>query len=266
MKTVKNIRIMKTKFNNATDGSRNKSSQDISIKRRISTTHEFIQESKKVHGETYDYYLVKYEGTNKKVIIKCQIHGIFKQSPNNHLNGAGCPYCAYNKLTRPQFLEKMDKIHDNVLDFTNCEYTQHLCQADRITVKCKIHGNFSKRISQLLKGYGCPKCKKESNKRLINSIMVTEKIKNNGNSELLNDNISLMVKYKRKGSDAIDHISGSQFKSETDAAKSLEEIKMFLDMIDAELVDEQILIPLKDHKVKVFQINNNGSGSKYMAG
>ena len=181
---------MITKFNNATDGSRNKSSQDISIKRRVSTTHEFIQESKKVHGETYDYYLVKYEGTNKKVIIKCQIHGIFKQSPNNHLNGAGCPYCANNRLTKPQFLEYMDEIHEDVLDFTNCEYAQYLCQADRITVKCKIHGDFTKRISQLMNGNGCPECKKESNKRLKNSIMVTEKIKNNGNSELLNDNIS----------------------------------------------------------------------------
>ena len=254
------------RFNNATDGSRNKSSQDISIKRRISTTHEFIQESKKVHGETYDYYLVKYEGTNKKVIIKCQIHGIFKQSPNNHLNGAGCPYCANNRLTRPQFLKKMDEIHDGVLDFTNCEYTQYLCQADRITVKCKIHGDFTKRISQLQNGHGCPECKKESNKRLKNSIMVIEKIKNNGRVESLNDNISLMVKYKRKGSDAIDHISGSQFKSKADAVNHLQEIKMFLEMIYAELVDEQILIPLKDHKVRVFQINNNGSASKYMAG
>ena len=75
-----------------------------------------------------------------------------------------------------------------------------------------------------------------------------------------------MVKYKREGSDAVDHISGSQFKSKADAVNHLQEIKMFLEMIDAELVDEQILIPLKDHKVRVFQINNNGSGSKYMAG
>ena len=251
----------------ATDGSRNKSSQNMSENWRITNTDDFKEKAREVHlGKGYDYSLVEYKGTNKKVIIMCQIHGIFKQSPNNHLNGAGCPYCANNRLTKPQFLEYMDEIHEDVLDFTNCEYTQYLCQADRITVKCKIHGDFTKRISQLMNGHGCPECKKESNKRLKNSIIIREKIKNNGRVESLNGNIRLIVKYKRKGSVAIDQISGSQFTSETDAAKSLEEIKMFLDMIDADLVDEQILMPTKDNKMNVFQINNNGSASRYMLG
>jgi hypothetical protein len=34
-----------------------------------------------------------YINTKHKVPILCQKHGVFFQTPNNHLQGAGCPHC-----------------------------------------------------------------------------------------------------------------------------------------------------------------------------
>ena len=59
-----------------------------------SSTEEFIQKAILIHGEgKYDYSKVDYKHSLSKVIIVCQIHGEFEQSPNNHLNGRGCPKC-----------------------------------------------------------------------------------------------------------------------------------------------------------------------------
>ena len=58
------------------------------------TTKIFIEKSKKIHDNKYDYSLVEYGDNNtKKVKIICSIHGIFEQKPNYHLIGRGCPKC-----------------------------------------------------------------------------------------------------------------------------------------------------------------------------
>ena len=59
----------------------------------------------------------------KKVIITCPIHGDFWETPENHLNGVGCPDCdghKMNKLTNEissalfdmYDLKKICEIHD----------------------------------------------------------------------------------------------------------------------------------------------------------
>jgi hypothetical protein len=37
-------------------------------------------------GSEYDYSLVEYNGSKVKVKIICKVHGIFEQSPNNHIS------------------------------------------------------------------------------------------------------------------------------------------------------------------------------------
>ena len=61
---------------------------------RRKTKEQFIEEAKKIHGDKYDYSLVEYEGTDKKVKIICPIHGVFEQVPREHLHGHGCQLCA----------------------------------------------------------------------------------------------------------------------------------------------------------------------------
>jgi len=59
------------------------------------STSEFIESCRNVHGDKYDYSLVRYVNNKTDVIIKCNKHGFtFKQSPCNHLAGKGCQACS----------------------------------------------------------------------------------------------------------------------------------------------------------------------------
>lgn len=54
---------------------------------------EFIREAQSIHHNRYDYSKVEYANNKTKVCIICTEHGEFWQTPNNHLNGNGCPLC-----------------------------------------------------------------------------------------------------------------------------------------------------------------------------
>ena len=56
------------------------------------------EKAKNVHKDKFDYSLVIYKTARDYVTIICSIHGEFKQTPNNHLNGKGCPICKYVKI------------------------------------------------------------------------------------------------------------------------------------------------------------------------
>lgn len=60
---------------------------------------EFIRKAKRKHGNWYDYSLVDYKDSQTKVKIICPAHGVFEQTPNNHLKGCGCPECAKLKFS-----------------------------------------------------------------------------------------------------------------------------------------------------------------------
>lgn len=61
---------------------------------------DFFVKAKKVHGNLYDYSEVDYKNNTRKIRIKCKIHGVFTQTPNSHLSGRGCTYCAKLKHGR----------------------------------------------------------------------------------------------------------------------------------------------------------------------
>lgn len=62
-------------------------------KTRRYNKEEFIRRAKIVHGDKYDYSLVKYIYNYIKVKIICPIHGVFEQTPAEHLYGSGCHKC-----------------------------------------------------------------------------------------------------------------------------------------------------------------------------
>jgi hypothetical protein len=62
------------------------------IKAKNPSEH-FANKAKEIHGNKYDYSLVKYEGCFNKVKIICPDHGVFEQAPYSHLNGINCPQC-----------------------------------------------------------------------------------------------------------------------------------------------------------------------------
>lgn len=57
----------------------------------------FTQKSRDVHGDYYDYSKCRVTKTSEKVIIGCPKHGEFKQTPNAHMQGQGCPVCKFSK-------------------------------------------------------------------------------------------------------------------------------------------------------------------------
>jgi rubrerythrin len=57
------------------------------------TTEEFIAKAKSVHGEKYDYQKCNYIDIKTRIVINCNLHGDFIQTPEKHLLGRGCPIC-----------------------------------------------------------------------------------------------------------------------------------------------------------------------------
>ena len=56
---------------------------------------KFIKQSKKIHGDKFDYSKVEYINSRTNVTIICKIHGEFYPSPGNHINRkSGCPKCS----------------------------------------------------------------------------------------------------------------------------------------------------------------------------
>lgn len=74
---------------------------------QVLTTEQFIDKAKAVHGDLYDYTHTVYDRSAKKASIWCNRHsGFFKQAPNPHLRGIGCPICATHgyRGSRPGWL------------------------------------------------------------------------------------------------------------------------------------------------------------------
>ena len=73
------------------------------------TLTDFITRSKNIHGNFYDYSLVKYENVDTQVKIICPKHGEFLQTPYSHMIGCGCPSCNSSKLE-----ENIKNVLDNL--------------------------------------------------------------------------------------------------------------------------------------------------------
>ena len=55
---------------------------------------KFLQDVKDIHGDKYNYDITNYVNTETKVPIMCPKHGVFHQTPRDHIHSkAGCPDC-----------------------------------------------------------------------------------------------------------------------------------------------------------------------------
>lgn len=120
-------------------------------------TQKFIQKALLLHGNKYDYSKVKYTHSHSKVIIKCSNHGDFYQSPNSHLQGAGCCKCKEdkNRISIEEFINKSKQIHNNKYDYSKVVYKN---ANKKITIICPVHGEFEQSPNHHLKGSGCTEC------------------------------------------------------------------------------------------------------------
>jgi hypothetical protein len=71
----------------------------------------FIEESKNMHGDKYDYSDVDYINCKKHVNIICPEHGSFLQIPDSHIRGNGCPKCGqkynYSQIELTEYIKSL---------------------------------------------------------------------------------------------------------------------------------------------------------------
>ena len=126
-----------------------------------STTEEFIEKARKIHGDKYDYSKVEYKSCKDKVCIVCKKHGDFWQTPSGHLSGKGCIKCGFEstiykqRFTTEEFIEKARKIHGDKYDYSKVEYVN---SQTPVCIICPEHGEFMIRPNDHIQGQKCKKC------------------------------------------------------------------------------------------------------------
>ncbi len=92
-------------------------------KKNTSNTIEFINKSNNIHNNTYNYDKTIYVSATKKVIITCNKHGDFYQTPQSHLKGCGCIKCSLSKFERYIicFLDKINVEYSYQKKFDKCK-------------------------------------------------------------------------------------------------------------------------------------------------
>ena len=120
-------------------------------------TYEFIERSKKIHKDLYNYNYVFYVNDTTPVKIECVKHGIFNQVPNAHLSGHGCIFCSGRyKYTNEEFIEKSILTHGKKYDYSLVNYIN---AQKKVKIICSKHGEFIQKPTNHILGNGCPSCK-----------------------------------------------------------------------------------------------------------
>lgn len=147
------------------------------------TNEQFIERSKIIHNNKYDYSLVEYNGYREKVKLICPIHGVFEQKAKNHIHGGyGCYKCGKvtkllslkqnlqnrkknpkknERMTREIFVKIANAKYNNKYDYNSANYID---SSNRIKIICPIHGPFfQKPVNHLY--CGCKQCSIDVKKR-----------------------------------------------------------------------------------------------------
>lgn len=135
-----------------------KCSHELNRQERIKA---FLDAADKVHNGRYSYDTSMYTNNRTTIPITCELHGIFHQTPSNHLKGHGCQACQYEQLkidrTKPQdiFIAECTIIHKNKYSYENTVYKG---THKKVCIICPEHGNFTQWAGHHIRGVGCPKC------------------------------------------------------------------------------------------------------------
>ena len=122
-----------------------------------------IERAKLLHGNKFDYSLVKDTTTNQEIDIICPVHGLFTQKLGTHLTGRGCRYCYYERGEKlidkyPEIYAQLDqkesKLPDTLSAFTNLSINSNHV----LFWKCPKNHSYKMAVSDRVRGRGCPYC------------------------------------------------------------------------------------------------------------
>jgi hypothetical protein len=119
---------------------------------------DFEKKAQAVHGNLYDYSQGEYAGSHEKLGITCIEHGLFYQSPTNHLSGRGCPKCKGGVATSlDDWLQQAQVKFGDHYDYSRVSFSS---VSEEIEIGCPSHGWFKQRAFLHLLGLEpCPSCR-----------------------------------------------------------------------------------------------------------
>lgn len=139
----------------------------------LKTTEEFIKKAQEIHkNKKFNYSLVEYKNCNTPVIIICDEHGKFEQTPNDHFRYSGCWKC-YGKLNTEEFIKLSNEIHNKKYDYSLVNYDKY---KNEVSIICKKHGIFKQKPSYHLKGSGCQNCKNSLGENKIFNFLIKNNV------------------------------------------------------------------------------------------
>jgi hypothetical protein len=122
------------------------------------TTKEFIKRSKEIFGNKFTYSLTIFHGMFKNSKFICKKHGVFEQTPTNHLRHTfACTKCYLenSRMTKKEFLKRAFEVHGNRYTYNKFNYYNFYTKG---IITCSKHGDFPQTPGSHLSGSNCPKC------------------------------------------------------------------------------------------------------------
>lgn len=173
----------------------------------ISTMKKYIEKSKVIHDNFYDYSSVNLSGGDIIDII-CPIHGHFKQNIKYHMSGHGCRKCSNErkseekkrKYSYNELIKDSSVVHGSKYTYPPQEIKYFY---DECTIICPIHGEFKQKINYHIQmKQGCAKCGME--KLHLSKKYDIEKVISLFNEKNVNNNFEFMVEsYKNMNSPSL---------------------------------------------------------------
>ena len=128
---------------------------------------DFVRLASEVHEGAFEYSSAEsaYVDASTSVPITCPAHGVFIQTPANHIRGQGCPRCSRNRMadslrkTTEDFIRDAKSIHGDKCDYSKAVYAGAFVA---VAIICPIDGEFTQSPTSHLSGIGCPRCSRRA--------------------------------------------------------------------------------------------------------
>lgn len=115
----------------------------------VHDTNSFIKESKKIHGDKYDYSKVKYVNSKTYVCIICPKHGEFWQRADMHISGHLCPFCCQSileneveNILKENNIKFLIKANKKVLPWLDRQHLDFYLPDYNIAIECQGQQHF----------------------------------------------------------------------------------------------------------------------------
>lgn len=129
---------------------------EIRAKANRLSKESFLLKAKQTHKNRYDYSKVEYVNNRTKVTIICRAHGEFKQTAKNHMQGSNCPKCVGNKRkTTKEWIKSAQLKHGDKYNYSKTNFTK---SSEKVTIICRVHGEFKQTANNHMRGSNCPEC------------------------------------------------------------------------------------------------------------